>query len=265
LLTAVAAAPALAQRREALPKDLEGVGITEHPGAKLPLRLEFTDENGKTVSLAQYFDGNRPVVLTLGYLTCPMLCPLVLEGLIDGLKPLPWTPGKEFEIISVSIDPHDSPTLAKLKQEHYLGEYGRPGAAAGWHFLTGREENIKKLADTVGFHFRYIEERGQFAHAAGIFIATPQGRMARYLYGVLYQPKTLRLALVEAGKGKIGTTVDQVLLYCFHYDAQEGRYVLAASNLMRVGGAATALIVGAWLMVAWRRGTHKHPPGRSES
>jgi protein SCO1/2 len=263
VMLVVAALPAAAQRKEALPKDLEGVGITEHAGARLPLDLEFTDEDGKPVRLAQFFPGDRPVILTLGYYRCPMLCTLVLNSLVDGLKDLPWTPGQQFEIVTVSIDPTETPTLAKLKKQNYLADYGRPGAAAGWHFLTGREENIRKLAEAVGFGYRYVEERGQYAHPAAIFVVTPDGRMAKYLYGVLYQPKTLRLALAEAGQGKIGTTTDQLLLYCFHYDAQEGRYVLAASNIMRLGGAATALVVGLWLAVSWGRGVRKKPLERS--
>jgi protein SCO1/2 len=263
LLTLAAVLPAAAQRTEPLPKQLEGVGITEHPGVQLPLNLEFKDEDGTSVRLGQYFTGGHPVILNFGYFTCPMLCPLILNALVDGLKGIPWTPGHEFEIVTVSIDPLDTPTLAKLKKENYLTEYGRPGAAAGWHFLTGREENIKKLADTVGFGYRYMKERGQYAHAAGLFVTTPKGRMARYLYGVDYPSKTIRLALTEAGKGTIGTTTDQLLLYCFHYDAQEGRYTLAASNLMRLGGAATALVVGVWLFASWRHGAHKKSPDRS--
>jgi protein SCO1/2 len=260
----LAALPAAAQRTEPLPKDLEGVGITEHAGARLPLDLEFKDEDGKTVNLAQYFNGDRPVILTLGYYRCPMLCTLVLNSLVDGLKDLPWTPGQEFEIVTVSIDPTETPTLAKLKKQNYLEEYGRAGAAGGWHFLTGREESIRKLADAVGFGYRYVEERGQYAHPAAIFVVTPDGRMAKYLYGVLYQPKTLRLALAEAGQGKIGTTTDQLLLYCFHYDAQEGRYVLAATNIMRFGGATTAVVVGLWLAVSWRRGARRKSLERSK-
>jgi len=259
----VVALPASAQRQEPLPKDLEGVGISEHPGAKLPPDLEFTDEHGKTVRLGQYFDGRRPVILTLGYYRCPMLCTLVLNSLVDGLKDLPWTPGQQFEIVTVSIDPTETPTLARLKKQNYLEEYGRAGAAGGWHFLTGREENIRKLADAVGFGYRYVEERGEYAHAAAIFVVTPDGRLAKVLYGVLYQPKTLRLALTEAGEGKVGTTTDQLLLYCFHYDAQEGRYVLAATNIMRFGGATTALIVGLWLAASWRRGARRKSLARS--
>ena len=263
LLVLTAVAPAAAQRKEPLPKDLEGVGITEHPGAKLPLDLEFTDDNGRTVPLAQYFSGDRPVILTLGYFRCPMLCTLVLNSLVEGLKDLPWTPGREFEIVTVSIDPTETATLARLKKQNYLTDYGRPGAAIGWHFLTGREENIRKLADAVGFGYRYVQERGEYAHSAAIFVVTPDGRMAKVLYGVMYQPKTIRLALTEAGRGKVGTTTDQLLLYCFHYDAQEGRYVLAASNLMRFGGATTAVVVGLWLAVSWWWGAHKKPLERS--
>jgi protein SCO1/2 len=262
LLGFAMALPAAGQRTEPLPKQLEGVGITEHPGAQLPLDLEFKDEDGATVRLAQYFNGDHPVILDLGYFRCPMLCPLVLNALVDGLKGVRWTPGRDFDILVVSIDPLDTPTLAKLKKEQYVTEYGRPGAADGWHFLTGREENIKKLADAVGFHYRYLADREMYAHAAGIFVATPKGEMARYLYGVEYPSKTLRLALTEAGKGTIGSTTDQLLLYCFHYDAQEGRYTLAASNLMRMGGAATALVVGVWLFAAWRHGAHKKSPER---
>jgi protein SCO1/2 len=264
VLLLATAMPAAAQRKEPLPRELEGIGITEHPGARLPLDLEFTDEDGKPVRLAQYFAGTRPVILTLGYYRCPMLCTLVLNSLVDGIRDLAWTPGREFEIVTVSIDPLETPTLARLKKQNYLEEYARPGAAQGWHFLTGREENIKKLADAVGFGYRYVEERQQYAHPAAIFVVTPDGRMARYLYGVVYQPKTVRLALTEAGQGKIGTTADRLLLYCFHYDAQEGRYVLAATNIMRFGGATTALVVGLWLVTSWRRGARKkaHPrPG----
>ncbi len=261
----IASPAAFAQRKEPLPKDLEGVGITEHLGGKIPLDLEFADDEGRPVRLGQYFPGDRPVILTLGYYSCPMLCTLVLNGLVDGLKAVPWTPGRQFEIVTVSIDPRETPTLARLKKENYLAEYGRAGAAAGWHFLTGREEAIRRLADAVGFGYRYVKERGQYAHPAVIFLLTPDARVARYLYGVVYQPKTVHLALAEAGQGKLGTTVDQVLLYCFHYDAEEGRYVLAATNLMRVGGAATALVVGTWLLASWRRGSRKLPPERSIS
>src|SRR5512140_2710860 len=254
LILALAAAwSARAERMEPLPKQLEGVGITEHPGAQVPLDLEFLAEDGKPVRLRSYFDGKMPVILNLGYYRCPMLCGLVLSGLLQGLKETAWSVGREFEVVTVSIDPLETPTLARLKKESYMAEYGRPGAAAGWHFLTGREENIRKLADAVGFGYRYIPERGEYAHAAVLFTVTPDGHVARYLYGVLYAAGTLRMALTEAGQGKVGTTADRILLTCFHYDAEQGRYVVAAMTLMRTGGGLTVLIVGGWLLARWRR------------
>ncbi len=268
LAAAVAAglAPvAHAQRAEPLPKALEGVGISERPGAQVPLDLEFVAEDGQPVRLSRYVTGKRPVILTLNYYRCPMLCGLLLSGLLDGLKELAWTPGNEFEVVTVSIDPLETPKLAMLKKESYITEFGRPAAAAGWHFLTGKEKDIRALAASVGFGYRYDEERQQYAHAAGIFLLTPDGRVARVLYGVTFEPRTLRLALTEASRGKVGTTADQVLLFCYHYDANAGRYVVAASNIMRLGGAATAVIVGGWLLAAWRRSAHRvvHAPPAS--
>ncbi len=257
VVAAGVASPAVAQRAEPLPKELEGVGITDRLGAQVPLGLEFTAEDGTPVRLSRYITGKRPAILTLNYYRCPMLCTLLLNGLTDGLKELAWTPGKEFEVVTVSIDPTETPKLAMLKKESYLTELGRPGAAAGWHFLTGNEANIRALASSVGFGYRYDEERQQFAHPAGIFLLTPDGKVARVLNGVVFEPKTLRLGLTEAGDGKVGTTSDQVLLYCFHYDSNAGRYVVAAGNIMRLGGLATAMVVGVWLFAAWRRkGVH---------
>jgi protein SCO1/2 len=263
VLAFTAAWPATAERMEPLPKQLEGVGITEHPGAQVPLDLEFVADDGKPVRLRSYFDGKKPVILNLGYYRCPMLCGLVLSGLLQGLKETAWSVGREFEVVTVSIDPLETPTLARLKKESYMAEYGRPGAAAGWHFLTGREENIRKLADAVGFGYRYVPERGEYAHAAVLFMATPDGHIARYLYGVLYAAGTLRMALTEAGQGKVGTTADRILLTCFHYDAEQGRYVVAAMTLMRTGGGVTVLVVGGWLLARWRRDARK-PRERSE-
>jgi protein SCO1/2 len=183
---------------------------------------------------------------------------------VEGLKELSWTPGKEFEVVTVSIDPQETATLAMLKKESYITELGRPGAASGWHFLTGREANIRKLTDAVGFGYRYDNERQQYAHPAGIFLVTPDGRMARYLYGVVFDPRTLKLALTEAGEGKVGNAGDQILLYCYHYDANAGRYVIAATNIMRLGGATTALVVGLWLFSVWRRGARKKALARPD-
>ena len=254
LTAALLATGATAQRTEPLPKELEGVGITELPGARIPLDLEFLDESGATVRLGDYFAKGRPVILTLNYYRCPMLCGLMLNGLLDGLRELAWQPGEQFEIVTVSIDPSETPTLARLKKESYMEELGRPGVAAGWHFLVGQPESITPLAEAVGFKYRYNDERKEYVHAAGLFVATPDGRVARYLYGVMYEGRTLRLALSEAAEGTIGTSVDRFLLYCFHYDANQGRYVVAATNVMRLGGALTALILGLWLVAWWRRG-----------
>jgi protein SCO1/2 len=256
-MAALLSRTAWAQRTEPLPKELEGIAITDHAGAQVPLDLELLDEAGRSVRLADYVNGDRPIILTLVYYECPMLCGVVLQAVVDGLKGLPWTAGEDFEIVTVSFNPRETPQLARLKKQTFIKEYGRPEAAAGWHFLTGREENVRRLADTVGFAYRWDEKLKQYVHATGIFILTPQGRVARTLFGVAYEARTLRLALAEAGRGSVGKATDQLLLYCFHYDANAGRYVVAASNVMRLGGAATLLIVGGWLGAVWVRGARR--------
>jgi protein SCO1 len=245
--------PAWAQRTEPLPKELEGVGVTEHPGGQIPLELEFKDSFGKPVTLEQYFDGKRPVMLTMNYSNCPMLCSLQLDGLFDAMKRMPWNLGEQFEMITVSFDPLETPERAGMTKQKYLEVYRRSGAAEGWHFLTGRETEIKKLADAVGFRYRYSPEQRQYFHVAVTFILTPNGRVSRYLYGVEYDPQTLRLSLLEAADGKIGSTADQILLFCFHYDAEKGRYAPAAFRLMRVGGGLTVLVVGGVIWMLRRR------------
>ncbi|MEW6367564.1 MAG: SCO family protein [Acidobacteriota bacterium] len=264
---AVPGASAQAPRAEPMPKQLEGVEVTERPDSPIPLKLEFTDEDGRAVRLGDYFKRGRPVILTLGYYECPMLCTLVLNGLIETLKTIEWTPGLEYEIVTVTINPAETYRLARLKKENYLTEYGRAGAAMGWHFLTGREENIKALAGAVGFGYKYDERIEQYAHPAVIIVTTPEGHVSRYLYGIKYEPKTLRLALVEASEGKIGSTVDQVILYCYHYDAAAGRYAPAAMKLMRIGGVATLVTVAGLLAYLWigRSGRRAPPAGGSQS
>jgi len=251
-VTAVAA-PAGAQLADQVPPQLEEVGVDEHLNASLPMDLEFRDEAGAVVELGDFFDGTKPVILTLNYYKCPMLCGLQLNGLLDGLMDLEWTPGQEFELVTVSINPLETPALAAEKKQNYIKRYERPSAASGWHFLTGREPEIRQLASTLGFGYTYDRETGEYAHAAAIFVVTPDGRIARYLYGIEYPPKRLRLALLEASAGEIGNTIDQLILYCYHYDPANRRYSPVAMNIMRVGGSATALMVGVTLGAYWLR------------
>jgi len=247
------AVPAAAQLADQVPDQLEEVGIEEHLDAKVPLNLEFRNEVGEVVTLGDYFDGTKPVILTLNYYKCPMLCGLQLNGLLEGLRDLEWTPGQEFELVTVSINPLETPALATEKKQNYIKRYERPSAAAGWHFLTGREPEIQQLASTLGFGYTYDRETGEYAHAAAIFLATPDGRVARYLYGIEYPERRLRLALMEASAGEIGSTVDQLIMYCFHYDATSRRYSPVAMNIMRLGGGATAVILGLTIGANWLR------------
>ena len=251
LLTAGPATPA--DRTEKAPAELDGVGVTEHRAAPLPLDRSFVDEEGRPVRLGDFFDGRRPVILNLGYYGCPMLCGLVVNGLTAGMKRLDWSPGAEYQVVTLSINPAETPALAKAKKQNYIKELGRPSSAGGWRFLTGRQEDIRAVTEAVGFGYRWVEETRQFAHAAVIVVCTPDGKVSRYLYGIEFDPQTLRLSLVEAAKGKIGSPLDQVLLFCFHYDAREGRYALAAAGLMRLGGVITAIALGAFLLTLWRR------------
>jgi protein SCO1/2 len=242
------------------PELLKQVGIDQKLNQSIPLNLTFRDENGQTVELAQFF-GQKPVILTLVYYNCPMLCTQVLNGVESGLKELPTDIGKQFEVVTVSIDPAESHVLAKVKQEMYVGMYGRPGAAQGWHFLTGDEPQIKQLADAVGFRYAYDPDTKQFAHASAIIVLTPEGKISRYFYGIQYPSRDLRLGLVEASEGKIGTPVDQVLLFCYHYDPATGKYGLLISHVIQAGGALTVLILGIGMLILFR-GEHYALPQR---
>jgi protein SCO1/2 len=240
-----------AQLADGVPQALEEVGVSEHLDAKLPMDLEFRDENGDTVTLGQFFDGERPVILTLNYYRCPMLCGLMLNGMVDGLEQMKWTAGNEFEIVTVSINPLETPALAREKKQNYLKRYDRPSAASGWHFLTGNEPEIQRLAETVGFSYKYDPEQQQYAHPAVMFVCTPDGHVSRYLYGIEYPPKRLKLALLEASEGEIGSTLDQIVLYCYHYDPSNRRYSPVAMNIMRVGGGAAASVLAVALGLFW--------------
>ncbi len=251
--------PAAPERMEQAPIEVEDLAPVEKLDTHIPLDLTFQDEDGKVVRLGDYFTGKRPVILNLGYYRCPMLCGLILNGLTDAMKDITWTPGQEFEVVSVSFDHRETPPLARLKKQNYMREYGRPSAAAGWHFLVGKEPQIQALCEAVGYKFRWDDRQNQYAHPSVLVILTPDGRISRYLYGIQFVPQTVRLSLVEASEGKIGSTVDRVLLYCFHYDADEGRYSLAARRLMSLAAAMTILAMGVWLVPRWFRGPPPPP------
>jgi len=251
---AAAILPIAAQdRTEPVPKALSRVGIEEKFDAALPLQLPFKDERGRDVTLGSYFRANHPVILTLNYYRCPMLCTLELNGLVQGLKGLAWSPGDEFQIVTVSIDPHELPPLAAAKKATYLEDLGRPSAESGWHFLTGSAASIDALTKAVGFSYEYDKESDQFGHAAVIVLVTPDGRVSRYLYGVQFDAPTLKLGLLEASKGRIGSAMDRIILYCYHYDSNQGRYALAAENIMRAGGAITVLVLACVIATFWLR------------
>ena len=243
---------ALESAEQELP-ELEGLGIFHQGGAQVPLELAFTDEDGNPATLGQYIDGSKPVILTLVYYNCPMLCNILLDQFVKGLDELDWTPGQEISVVTVSIDPRDDAAGSAKKKAHQIENYGRPSAAAGWHFLTGDDATIHRLADSVGFKYAYDEASGQYRHAAGIFVLTPDGKVSQTLLGLEFPAKDLRLALVEASAGEIGNALDRALLFCFHYDATEGRYAVAAMNLMRLGGGVTVAVLGLWLFTVWRR------------
>jgi len=234
------------------PPILRNVTIDQHLDRQLPLGLQFRDEAGRIVRLGDYF-GKRPVVLVLAYYDCPMLCTQVLNGLVSAMRILTFDAGREYEVVTVSFDPRDDPSDARAKKEPYVARYGRPTGAAGWHFLTGEPKAIGALTDAVGFRYAWDERIQQFAHASAIYVTTPDGRLSRYFYGIEYAPRDLRLALVEASRGKIGTPVDQLLLYCYHYDPVAGRYGAVVMNMVRVAGVAFVLILSGFLALMWRR------------
>lgn len=235
-----------------LPAGLQGVGIEQKLDQLVPLNLTFRDEASRPLPLSTFFHG-KPVLLALVYYRCPMLCTQILNGVVSSLKAVSFNPGQDFEVVSVSFDPKDTAELAAEKKASYLKRYGRANTANGFHFLTGDEASIKALTDAVGFHYRYDPVTDQFAHASGIMILTPEGRLSRYFYGVEYAPRDVRLGLVEASANKIGTPVDEILLFCFHYDPATGKYGVIAVNTLRVAGAGFVLICGGFLLLAFRR------------
>ena len=257
------AAPSFAQD---LPQQLQGVGITEHLGDSILVQdLKFKNESGSEVLLSSYFNRSKPVVMVLAYYECPNLCTFVLNGLVDSLKGLDWAPGQKFDIVTVSIDHRETSELAAKKKAAYLKSYGKPEAGAGWHFLTGQEDQIKKLADALGYGFKWDSEEKQYAHSAAIFALTPDGRISRYLYGIEYKPTDLKLALLEASNGKIGSVIERLLLFCYRYDAKTRKYSIYLTRLMQASGAGTVLVFGSYLVLFWRRQRRETKKGEPHS
>ena len=233
--------------------DLSDVKVIEHTGQQLPLDLSFIDEAGKPVLLRQYFTGRKPVILQLGYFQCPMLCSYVARGALDSLKQVSLNAGSDYEFVFVSIDPRETPALAAEKKQAYLQGYQRDGAGAGWHLLTGKQEQITQLSRAVGIQYKWVASAGQYAHPAVITLCMPDGPISRYLYGVRFDPQTLRLSLVETSNGKVGTTVDQFILTCFQWDGRQGKYAFTAMYIMRAGGVIAMIVVGVVLFRLFRR------------
>ena len=254
ILLAGAGLPAAAQGLDssAPPQELDGIGIDQNLDEQLPLDLKFRDEHGNDVVLGDYF-GQKPVILNLVYYECPMLCTLVLNGLLRAINPMRFTAGREYEIVTVSIDPHETPELAQRKKAEYMRLYDRPAAENGWHFLTGGAEEIRQLAEAVGFRYKYDPETDLYLHASGIMVLTPKGKLARYFYGIDYNPTNLRLGLVEAASERIGSPVDQLLLFCFAYDPAAGKYSLVIMNVVRLLALITIGSVAAFMITNFLR------------
>ena len=251
--------PYEARAPSGLPTALNGVGIDQKLNEQLPLDLVLRNEQGENVRLGDYF-GKKPVVLSLVYYQCPMLCNQVLNGMVTAFKVMSFAPGKDFEVVTVSFDPRETPALAAAKKQtyvDYLPEAKRAQANAGWHFLTADENSISRITSAVGFRYHWDEATNQFVHASAIYVATPQGKLARYFYGIEYAPRDLRLGLIEAADNKIGSPVDQLLLYCYHYDPATGKYGAVVMNIMRAGGIVTLIVIGAMFLVLRRRNAAK--------
>jgi protein SCO1/2 len=262
MLGVALAAPSMAQPAipsDQTPAEFEGAGVEEKLDAQVPLDLAFVDEQGEAVTLRRYFDSGKPVILSLNYFRCPMLCTLTLNGLVDAARRIDWTAGDEFQILTVSFNPDEGPELAEVKKRGYLQSYGREDAADGWHFLTGSKDNIDRLCDAVGFGYRYDEKTGEYAHSSSIIFLTPEGRVSRYMHDVQFNPNDVRLSLVEASQGTIGSPSDKILLFtCFQWDPESGSYAPSAMKIMRAGAMLTLLVVVVVLLVLWLRGPRHH-------
>lgn len=242
-----------------LPEALQTIGIEQKLGDKLPMDAVFKDENGNAVRLGEYFTKGRPVIVAFVYYECPMLCNQVLNGLSGSLKGITLDAGKDFDVLAISFDAreNDKPDLAKNKKAGYVERYGRAGGENGWHFLTGTAESIEAATKAAGFGFKWDEKSNQFAHAGAIMITTPDGRLARYMYGIDYAPKDLKLGIIESSENKVGSPVDQLLLYCYHYDPSTGKYGLAILSIIRIAAVAMLIGMGAMALVFWRKNKRK--------
>ena len=258
VLTGIGAEAANAQQATTLPI-LSKVGITQNLNAQIPPDLMFRDEAGNSVRIGDYF-GRKPIVLSLVYFDCPALCTEVLNGELRTMKAMSLDLGKDFDVVTVSFEPKDTPALARAKRDVYAGQYGRSGAADHWHFLTGDQESIDALTNVAGFQYAYDSSIRQYAHAAAILVLTPEGRIDRYFYGVIYPARDARLGLVEASEGKIGTLTDHALLYCYQYDPMTGKYGVVVMNVLRAAGGLTVLILGIFMTMMFLR-ERKRPSG----
>ncbi|QQR88774.1 MAG: SCO family protein [Myxococcales bacterium] len=248
---------------------MPGVDVKEKLGASVPLELSFTDHEGKQRKLSELFNGQKPVLLNLAYHSCPVLCSMVVHATVEGLRNTDWSVGEQFDVLTLSIDPKDTPADAAEKREEILERYGRKSAATGWHFWVGDQQSISKLTKAVGFQYRYDAEQKQYAHPAVIILLSPDAQVMRYLYGLNFPANDLRLGLLEASKGHAITTTEKIILFCYHYEPGEG-YVLFATRLMQIGGFLTVLLLGGFLLLSWRRerrnktgGTSMHLPGKT--
>jgi protein SCO1/2 len=236
-----------------VPNQLKDVGIKENLGTALDLNLPFVNDQGQSVVLAQYFGGKKPVIISPIYYSCPGLCNFHLNGLVDGLKGLDWTVGNQFDVIAVSFDAKETSDLAKNKKDNYMKVYGRPGSESGWHFLTGNSETVKALTDSLGFKFKWSEEMKEWSHASAAIIISPEGKISRYLPGIVFEPKTLKIALNEGSQGKVGNLIDSLILYCFQYNPHKSEYTLVAFQIMKVAALFTVLVFMFWMVPVWIR------------
>ncbi|MCP4632331.1 MAG: SCO family protein [candidate division Zixibacteria bacterium] len=239
------------------PEELKKIDVEEHLGDNIPLDLMFISDRGDTITLKDYFFKEKPVILILGYYSCPMLCNLIMNGVSEGVRQLSYLPGRDFQIVMISIDPTETDLLASAKKANYIKQIGKPNIENGWDFLTTSTDNAAILSEAVGFKYFYDEEEEQYAHPAVLVFLSPEGKISRYIYGIEYSERSLRMAIMEASEGKVGNTLDRIILYCYHYDPDAGSYVLFAGNVMRIGGFITLILLAGVLIPMWLKERRK--------